>query len=143
MIPLQTLLPDLAARETRSVIVGPGPGIPAGEYAFLEFRCEDIACDCRRVFLQVVGRAQPNRVLASINFGWEKEEFYRAKMPYDPDAPREITRGSLDPLNTQSKYAADFLSLFQEHVLDEPYRIRLKRHYQSFKQAVKKTGSKP
>ena len=81
MIPLHSVLPDLAARETRSVIVGPGPAIPAGEYAFLEFHCEDLACDCRRVFLQVVGRAQPNKVLASINFGWEKEEYYRVKCP--------------------------------------------------------------
>jgi hypothetical protein len=66
--------------------------------------------------------------LASINYGWENEAFYRKRMPWDPKAPREIVRGSLDPINDQSAYAAEFLALFQRVVLDETYRLRLRKH---------------
>jgi hypothetical protein len=60
-------------------------------------------CDCRRVFIQVIARHLADKVLASINCGWETESFYRTTMSYDPDAPGQVVRGSLDPLNTQSE----------------------------------------
>ena len=125
--------PEIAALETRSVAVGQGPRLPGDEYAFIEFYCDESACDCRRVFFQVIPRSQPEVVLASINFGWEEEGFYRKRMPYDADAPTNITRGSLDPLNEQSDYATELLELFQRFVLDVPYRLRLRRHYKLFK----------
>jgi len=134
MIAFHMAFPELAKRETRSVIVGPGPGLPVGEYAYIEFYCDDPGCDCRRVFVQVISADHPQTVLASINFGWERESFYRHKMPYDPEAPREITRGCLDPINEQSEHAPVLLRLFQDIVVDEPYRLRLKRHYRLFKQ---------
>ena len=133
MIPFYNICPDLAARETRTLIVGPNADLPPGEYAFIEFYCAEGGCDCRRVFLQVVSRERPQTVLASINFGWEKEGFYRRKLPFDPEAPRAITRGSLDPINEQSSYAPFLLRLFQDIVADAPYRLRLKRHYTQFK----------
>ena len=136
MIPFHLACPETAARETRSVIVGPGPVLPASEYAYVEFYCPDPGCDCRRVFIQVFSSDLPQTVLASINFGWERERFYRRKMPYDPEASRQITRGCLDPINKQSEYAPLLLSLFQDIVADEPYRLRLKRHYRQFKQHV-------
>jgi hypothetical protein len=48
------LFPEMAERETRSVIVPPGSppsGLPPGQYAFLEMFCNEKGCDCRRVFL--------------------------------------------------------------------------------------------
>ena len=81
MIPFHSLLPELAQREVRCIHLGPVPGVApasglsAGEYAFIEFYCEDLECDCRRVFLQVLARSQQDKVLASINCGWEKELF--------------------------------------------------------------------
>ena len=133
MIRFASVCPEIAALETRSVTVGPGPGLPADEYAFIEFYCDESACDCRRVFFQVIPRSQTEVVLASINFGWEREGFYRKRIPHDADAPANITRGWLDPLNEQSEYAADLLDLFQRFVLDAPYRLRLRRHYELFK----------
>lgn len=136
MIPFHLACPEIAARETRSLIVGPGPVLPAGEYAYVEFYCPDSDCDCRRVFIQVFSSDHPQTVLASINFGWERESFYRRKMPYDPEAPRQITRGCLDPMNEQSEHASFLLTLFQDIVAGERYRLRLKRHYRQFKQYV-------
>lgn len=136
MIAFHSVLPDIAQREVRCILLGPPPsgspysGLPAGEYVFIEFYCEDLNCDCRRVFLQVIAPEQPKQVLASINYGWESEAFYRQSIPWEPQAPLEIVQGSLDTLNTQSEHAADLLALFQQQVLNEPYRLRLQRHFQ-------------
>jgi hypothetical protein len=141
MTPLHSLLPDLASREVRCLYVQAPPGaslagLPAGEYAFLELYCNDLPCDCRRVFIQVIERNQPGKVFASINFGWEREAFYRKRLPWDPNASRAIVRGSLDPLNEQSEYSEELLAIFKRQVLDEPYRLRLRRHWQLFREEL-------
>ena len=139
MTPFHSLLPELAQREVRCVHLGAAPdgasesALPADEYAYLEFYCEDLNCDCRRVFLQVIAKGQPGKVFASISYGWEKESFYRKRMPWDPDAAKGTVRGELDPLNEQSEFAEEFLDLFRRVVLDQPYRLRLRRHYQLFR----------
>ena len=144
MIPFHSLFPELAWREVRCVHLGtvpgvsPSPGLSAGEYAFVEFYCEDLECDCRRVFIQVIARHQQEQVLASVNYGWEKESFYGERMPYDPEAPREIVQGSLDPINQQSELSEGLLELFRQHVLDEPYRIRLREHYRLFREELRR-----
>ena len=112
------------------------PGLPADEYAYLEFYCDDLQCDCRRAFLQVISKGQPGKVFASINYGWEKESFYRKRTPWDPDSARGTVRGELDPINEQSEFAGDFLDLFRRVVLDEPYRLRLRRHYRLFREEL-------
>jgi len=123
MIPFHSLLPELAQREVRCVHLGattettPEPALPADEYIYLEFYCEDLNCDCRRVFLQVISKGQPGKVFASIGYGWEKESFYRKRMPWDPDEAKGTVRGELDPLNEQSEFAEDFLELFQRCAL--------------------------
>jgi hypothetical protein len=142
MRPFHWLFPELAQREVRCVHIGrstdprPEPALPADEYVYLEYYCEDLKCDCRRVFLEVISRGQPGKVFASISYGWEKEAFYRKRMPWDPDAAQWTVRGGLDPLNEQSEFAEHFLDLFQRLVLDEPYRLRLRRHYKTFREEL-------
>ena len=142
MIPFHSVLPELAQREVHCVHLGATPdsasepALPADEYAYLEFYCDDLNCDCRRVFLQVVAKGQPGKIFASIAYGWEKESFYRKRMPWDPDEARGTVRGELDPLNEQSEFAEDFLDLFRRVELDEPYRLRLRRHYQLFREEL-------
>ncbi len=144
MIAFHAVLPDLAQREVRCIHVSdepglfPSPGLPAGEYAFAEFYCEDLNCDCRRVFIQVLARDQRDQVLASINYGWEDEAFYRQKMSYDPEAPAQVVNASLDPLNTQSVYSADLLRIFQQQVREESYRLRLGRHSQLCRDEIRR-----
>ncbi len=144
MIPFHSVLPDIAQREVRCIhletVAGASPTsrLGAGEYMYVEFYCEDLKCDCHRVFFQVIAAHQPDKILASINYGWEPESFYRARMPYDPQAPRQIVQGVLDPLNIQSEYSPELLELFQLHVADEPYRRRLQRHYQLFREELQR-----
>jgi hypothetical protein len=65
MIPFHSLFPELAQREVRCVHIGPAPnsvpdiGLQADEYIYVEFYCDDLECDCRRVFLQVIAKNQP------------------------------------------------------------------------------------
>jgi hypothetical protein len=142
MTPFHSLFPELAQREVRCVHLGAAPDgapesdLPSDEYIYLEFYCDDLDCDCRRVFLQVISKGQPGKVFASIGYGWEKESFYRKRMPWDPDEAKGTVRGELDPLNEQSEFAQDFLELFRRVVLDEPYRLRLRRHYRLFREEL-------
>ena len=120
--------------------VGPGADsheddpLPPDEYVYVEFYCDDLKCDCRRVLLQVISKTNPNVPLAWIMFGWEKERFYRNLMPEDLEYVRGTILGDLDPDMEQSKVADAFVELFKQHVLDEPYRMRLRRHYRMFRE---------
>jgi hypothetical protein len=131
--------PDVTARETRVVILlYPQGGLPAGSFGFLELYCDDPACDCRRVLLQVRAEHQPETVLATINYGWESVAFYTQWLHGDRQGAREIKQASLDPFNPQSRFAASFLRLFRTVVLqDKAYIQRLQRHYTMFKQQLK------
>lgn len=137
-----TRFPDVAARETRVVtLLYPQGGLPAGSYGFLELYCADPKCDCRRVLLQVRSENTPDRVLATINYGWESIAFYARWLHGDHAGGREIKNASLDPLNPQLKYAPSFLRLFQTVVLqDKAYIKRLKRHYTILKQSLATPG---
>ena len=147
MIAFHSVLPDLAQREVRCVHVGPTPeGRPKSDllpddYVYVEYYCEDLTCDCRRVFLQVIARDQPGKIFANIGYGWENERFYRRKMPWAPEDARAKVRGELDPLNEQSEFAEDFLDLFKKVVLDEPYRLRLRRHYRLFRAELERRAA--
>ncbi|MFM0515160.1 hypothetical protein [Paraburkholderia sp. RL17-373-BIF-A] len=117
---------DVASRETRAVIVSAGTPIPADEYDFVEFFCADKRCDCRRVSLQVVGQLSGPKIWATINYGWETEQFYRKL------AGEGWSRPILDPFNPQSAYSAFFLKVFEDMIRDKAYVDRLKRHYKMF-----------
>ena len=132
--------PKEAARATFGFVLPPGGTLPPGEYEMVEWYCDDPGCDCRRAFLQVVPRGQPGPIFASINFGWETRAFYKAKMPYDPDAPKEITAGSLDPINPQSPLAPAILDIFHQVVAEGELAGHLKRHCEMFKTTLPTKG---
>src|SRR5438045_726096 len=128
--------PEVAARETRVLTsLYPQEGLPAGSYGFLELYCDDPACDCRRVLLQVRTEREPNNLLATINYGWESLAFYTKWLYGDREGAREIKAAWLDPLNPQSRFAPTLLRLFQAVALaDKKYIERLKCHYRMFKE---------
>ena len=134
--------PELARRETRTMILpSPQGGLPADSYGFLELYCNDPKCDCRRVLLQVRTEDEPDKILATINYGWESLDFYRKWLYGDREAAREIKEASLDPLNPQSPFAPSLLRLFRTVALaDKAYVQRLERHYQVFKDQQKPLG---
>jgi|GEM_PF-565943 len=115
----------LAEKETRMVTVlrkGDFGSLPLGHYVFVESYCEEKNCDCRRVFISVLGR-NVDKILASISMGFDSESY--AAGPF------------LDDLNIQSEYSKDLMGLFL-HVIntDRAYLARLQRHYVIFKEKI-------
>jgi hypothetical protein len=101
----------------------PRDEIPPGHYGMVEFYCPDPACECRRVMLNVVEKAHPDRSLASISYGFDRED--EDAGPY------------LDPFNPQCSYAEQLLQLVEEVILsDSDYVARLERHYALVKLAA-------
>ena len=136
MVPFYTEFSDLAFEETRCVAVRGYRGLPDGEYAFLEYYCDEPGCDCRRVFISVISQDMPGEILATINYGWESAEFYIEWMGDDEDI-EELKGPALAPRPAlQTKLAPYLLKLFKETVLDESYANRLRRHYGMFKRAI-------
>jgi hypothetical protein len=89
----------------------------------VEYYCPDPACECQRVILAVVEEADPDHSLASISYGFDRED--EEAGPY------------IDPLNPQCSYAEQFLRLVEGLILSDPdYVARLERHYALVKQAA-------
>jgi hypothetical protein len=143
MAPFFSRFPELAANETRTLkLLEPHAGLPVGEYGFLELYCNEPTCDCRRVLFQVRRADRPNEVLATINYGWESENFYAQWLHGDREGAREIASASLDPLNPESKLSPVLLEVFRAIMLqDRAYIDRLRRHYRMFKRAQR--GARP
>jgi hypothetical protein len=140
MLTFNTFFPELAIEEMRVLHIKGMGIVPDGEYGLLEFYCDELDCDCRRVIINIVSQ-KSGKFLASISYGWESIEFYENWTGNRKDA-REAMGPYLDPLNEQSDYAPVFFRLFIKHVLpDSTYVERLKRHYNLFKSALAKKQS--
>lgn len=124
MIPFYVVYPELAALETRVVnVLVPHQGVPAGAYGLVELYCPDPSCDCRRVMLSIVEVKRTDRAVASINYGFDRND--------------EMAGPFLDPLNRQGTYAEALLDLIKATALqDASYVRRLERHYRLVKQAA-------
>ena len=67
--------PDIAEKETRSLIIHDDPELPDDQYIFIELYCDEKSCDCRRVFFNVLSE-KTKKILAVITYGWEKRQYY-------------------------------------------------------------------
>jgi hypothetical protein len=134
MVPFMSRFPELAAKEVRVAIILEDTEIPKGEYAFVEWYCDEDNCDCRRVLIQVLERSTRGKVWATINYGWEEPAFYAKRIGLKSMA-EDMAGPMLDPINPQTKYAPALLELFEMILQDPAYVERLKRHYAMFKGA--------
>lgn len=136
MIPFMERFPEVGARETRSVTVPRGQGLPEGEYGFVELYCDEPGCDCRRVMIDVLRPETGwSKVWATISYGWESVHFYRNWGMVDSD-PVQTKGPYLDPLNPQTKYSPALLDLFRFLIQSPEYIARLQRHYEMFRASV-------
>lgn len=139
MAPFFSKFPDIAAVETRCVIIYDNKKIPDGIYGLYESFCDEEDCDCRRVFINVISKESRNEILATITYGWETPEFYKKWVKYyDNELIEMMTRPHLEIGQRQSKYANDFLDIFLNVIKDKEYVERIIRHYFLFKGAVNK-----
>ena len=135
LVPFYRRFPDLAAQETRSIFIFKRTELPPGQYGFLELFCDDPKCDCRRVVISVISPQRGPAPLATINYGWERVEFY-ARWLGTWQGAAACKGPSLDPLNPQTTYAEALLALFKSALEDQRYKERLERHYALFKRTL-------
>jgi hypothetical protein len=133
MMPFHACFPDVAEAETRTIYAMNVDTVPRGQYGFIEFYCEELDCDCRRILFQVF-EADRGKIVATIGWGWESAEFYD-KSGHDDG---EESKGPfLEPFGEQSEHAEAILQLCKDQLLtDQEYVERLKKHYWMFKGAV-------
>lgn len=137
MVPLYEVLPDLAETESKVLRLGENPFLPGGEYNFIESYCNQVNCDCRRVYIFVLSAATGSKVWATINYGWEPLRFYQKWLVDKQDAV--MCKGpSLLSFTEQTQYGSAFLELFEFLISDEAYVELLKKHYRLFKDALLK-----
>ena len=134
MVPFVQVYPAQAVAETRTITVHHDADLPVGQYGFIEHYCDDLDCDCRRVLIVVWTPATGNQSWATINYGWESVEFYRK---WDKHSEEDLKGPFLDPLGVQSSYGHVLLRFFTEQIEDEAYVARLKRHYATFREALR------
>jgi len=138
MVPFYNECPELADSETRSIMIMNDKHLPNGTYGLLEFYCDDLDCDCRRVTINVYcPEITKRKMLATISFGWESLKFYQKNSPFIKD-PKLLKGPCLDMMNKQSKYAPYLLKIVEQVLEDQEYVDRLKRHYNLFKQSIKR-----
>lgn len=128
---------ELAWKETRSVTVFENhPALLADEYGLIELYCNEEACDCRRVMLDVVSRKR-NKSVAVVAYGWENAAFYARWLGRnDPKIIEELQRPELNPGSPQSKLATAALELVKDVLNDQNYVARIQRHYKLFKETI-------
>ena len=136
MTPFVERFPEVGARETRSARVTGRDDLPDGQYGFIEFYCNEPACDCRRVIVKILREDTGLRkIWATINYGWESPDFYR-KWGGPWKEPVGLKGPFLDPLNTQTEHSPALLQLFLVVLQSPEYIQRLKRHYEMFRAVV-------
>ncbi len=123
--PFQNFRPDLAFEECRFLSFegeDDGNSIPAGQFAFMEWYCDEPDCDCRRMLLTVMQPDNPEP-LATISYGFDRSS--------------EMAGPFLDPFLPQSDYAEEMLEFARDVLLTDPnYVARCQRHYQMVKECV-------
>lgn len=137
MVPFYEVFPDLAETESKVVVIKDNPFVPGGEYSFIESYCNQVDCDCRRVYIFILSAGTGSKVLATINYGWEPLRFYQRWLVDKQDAV--MCKGpSLLSFTEQTQYASALLELFEFLISDQAYVELLKKHYRLFKDALLK-----
>ena len=134
--------PIIAEKETRVMTAINVPELPKGNYILLESYCDEVGCDCRRVFFNIFSERRMEFV-AVIAYGWENPEFY-AKWFGDDDPLfiKELKGPSLNLASPQSELAPILLDKIMYVLKDEYYIERIKKHYRMFKDLIEKENKK-
>jgi len=131
--------PEIAEKETRVITAINNPELPPGNYDLLESYCNEVDCDCRRVFFNVYSEGR-NELVAVIAYGWEDSKFCADWFgDNDPQIIGELKGPILNSASPQSKLAPVLRDIVEKYVLkDEHYIERIKRHYRMFKDLIEK-----
>jgi len=136
--PFHERFPGVAKEETRSILIIGDPKLPSDTYGLTEAYCDELDCDCRRVFFNVIS-TKKKKIVATIAFGWETKKYY-AKWLGDNDSKiiKDLKGPVLNLASKQSKLAPALLEQIRFVLRDKNYVERLKRHYELFKDEIER-----
>ena len=136
--PFHERFAKIAEKETRAITILNNPELPSDTYGLTESYCDELDCDCRRVFFNVIS-ANQMKLVATIAFGWESKKYY-AKWLGDNDLKtiKDLKGPVLNLASPQSKLAPALLKQIKVVLQDKNYIERLKRHYRLFKDKIEK-----
>ncbi len=139
IVPYYEVCPDIRP-EMRRIAVRNHPRLPDDVYNLVDAYCGDPRCDCRVIYIFVIGDSRPGRTLANITFGWELLEFYRKWMGIEKadDTVRALKGPALMPMAPQTDLAPVLLELVSPRLQETEYVELLKRHYHQFKATLRK-----
>jgi hypothetical protein len=141
--PFHDKFPEIAERETRTLIILNDPKIPEDEYGLIESYCDEPGCDCRRVFFNVFSWRK-REMVAVVAYGWESKSFYADWLgDDDPKVLEELQGPALNSTSRQSKFAPALLRHINFALEDQGYVKRIKRHYRMFKESVNEEAPQP
>ena len=141
-IPFANCFPDVADSESKLIEVPHVSGdLSAGMYVLQEWYCLDNTCDCRKVIINISPVSLPDKILASIGYGWESREFYKA-WAYGDDGIADMMVGThLEFGGRQSDHSKYFLDRCNMLIRkDKDFTESVRKHYAGFKAMVKKLG---
>src|SRR5258706_5495879 len=119
-IPFYSKYRDIALEETRQITVNASDlGVPLGPYDLVESYCIDDTCDCRKVMINLIEVNPPNRILATIGYGWESLKFYTEWMFGEKKIAKDLAGAYLEPGGFQSQYSQNFLEIFKIRLTDD------------------------
>jgi len=134
--PFYERFPEIAEKETRTVMFMNDPELSDDTYALIELYCNEPNCDCRRVFFNLFSEKR-KEIVAVIAYGWESRAFYREWFGDDDEKIIDDLKGpALNLGSPQSELAPKLLEKIELVLEDEAYVSRLKRHYRMFKETV-------
>ena len=135
-VPFHEKFLEIAKEETRALIAIDDPELPEGNYYLVEAYCDEVGCDCRRVFFNVYYEER-NEIVAVIAYGWENRKFYADWLGRnDPQDIADLKGPALNLASYQSELAPILLHKIKYVLNDRHYVERIKRHYRMFKDLI-------
>lgn len=136
-----TFFPEIARKETRCIQIFDDPELVGDLFILMELFCDEPKCDCRRVMLNVISEKR-RKPVAVINFGWEKEIFYKNWFgKYDKEIIHELKGPSINMLSQYTDITKKIFEQVKMTLEDGFYIKRLIEHYVMFREHIENLTS--
>ncbi|MCK9421850.1 MAG: SEC-C domain-containing protein [Bacteroidales bacterium] len=136
-----TYFPEIAEKETRCIQIFNDPELIGDQFILLELFCDEPKCDCRRVMLNVISEKR-RKPVALINFGWEREIFYKNWFgKNDKEIIHDLKGPSINILSPQTNITEKIFERVKITLEDGFYVKRLIEHYVMFREHIENLAS--
>lgn len=123
MIPLYDKCPEFG-NQMIAFALKDEEGLPDGDYVLFEAYCDNPACDCRNVTIQIMAAPPKVKNMATISYGWESREYYKSVTDDEETVNRLYGFHLLG--GKQSERADAFMNMFEKMIRDTDVGQKIK-----------------